>query len=116
MKKIALLAMLCVFSIAGIQSAQAVEETTKDIKAKPQIERKHDFKKIENNKQTDKEIKKKQEQMKKDHEKWQKEKKKNIEKRHKLIEKNKKQWEKDRKQYGDNNKQNWGKNKNKQRR
>ena len=48
MKKIALLAMLCVFSIAGIQSAQAVEKKDFDVKNRPQMERKHEHYKFEN--------------------------------------------------------------------
>ena len=42
MKKIALLAMLCVFTIAGIQSAQAVEDKDYNVKHRPHMERKHE--------------------------------------------------------------------------
>ena len=111
MKKIALLAMLCVFSIVGVQSAQAVEGDSVDLKNRPQFERKQDFQKFENNKQTDKEFKKHQKEMKKDHEQWQKEKKKNWEKRQKVKEKNRKQWEKKHKKYGSPDRPNWEHNK-----
>ena len=92
MKKIALLAMLCVFSIAGVQSAQAVEGDSVDFKNRPQFERKHDFQNFENNKPTDKEFVKHQKQMKKDHEKWDKQKKKDWEKHQKQKAKNRKSY------------------------
>ena len=56
MKKIALLAMLCVFSIVGVQSAQAAEEQNFDVKNRPQFERQQDFNRYEKGKLSDKEI------------------------------------------------------------
>ena len=102
MKKIALLAMLFVFSIVGVQSAQAAEEQTFDVKNRPQFERQQDFNRYEKGKLSYKEIEKRKKEMKKDHEKWDKQKKKDLEK-------NKKQWEKDRKKYGDKQRPNFEK-------
>lgn len=107
MKKIALLAMLCVFSIVGAQSVQAVEDKNIDVKSHPQMERRHEHYKFENEGLTKKEIEKR----KKEHKKWEEQKKKDWEKRKKQKEKNKKQWEKNHKKYGDVNRPNWDKNK-----